>query len=103
MDRPGTAQSTVMLAQVLPSRSPDPAIEAANYILGGIGNVSSDQERMAGRLWRNLRVEKHWTYGTYSTLRQACGVWLNWISGAVQQANTADAVREIDRELRDMG
>ena len=102
VDRPGMAQSVVMLAQVLPGYHDDPGIEAADYILGGVGNVSSDQERMASRLWHDLRVEKHWTYGVYSTVRHARGLWLNWISGAVQEANTADAVREIDRELREM-
>jgi zinc protease len=94
LDQPGAIQATILAGQVMPS-SLDPAalrVDIANDILGG---------QFTSRLNMNLREEKHWAYGAYVVVPDALGQ-RPWIAFApVQIDKTADALKEVDREIRE--
>ncbi len=95
VDRPGAAQSEVRIGQVGASRqTPDyyPLL-VLNAILGG---------QFVSRLNMNLREDKGYTYGVRSgfEFRRAPGPFM--VQAAVQTGVTADAVREILKEVRDI-
>jgi zinc protease len=92
VDRPGSVQSEIRVAQVGPARdTPDyfPLI-VMNTILGGA---------FTSRLNLNLREQRGFTYGVSSgfAMRRQPGPFL--VSTAVQTEVTPDAVREIFHEL----
>ena len=62
VDRPGSVQSNIVIAQPGPPRNnPDlPELNVLNATLGG---------GFSGRLFQNLREKHGWTYGAYSRLR----------------------------------
>jgi zinc protease len=71
VDRPGSAQASLVVAQPMPATPRDPgylALVVANHVLGGTANA---------RLFENLRTRKGYTYGAYSSFdvyRRGC-VW----------------------------
>lgn len=92
VDRPGSAQT--LIAQLLPgpARGSDDyyALSLANTVWGG---------GFQSRLMRNLREEKGYSYGIYSTptsYRQA-GAWI--ASGGVQADKTRESIVELNAEL----
>jgi predicted Zn-dependent peptidase len=92
VDRPGSAQSNIALANLaLPRTSPDyfPAL-LLNQILGG--GASS-------RLFMNLREEKGYTYGAYSSfdMRKQTGAFE--ASAEVRTPVTGDSLKEFFAEL----
>jgi zinc protease len=95
VDRPGAAQSEVRIGQLGASRStPDyHPLLVLNAILGG---------QFVSRLNMNLREEKGYTYGVRSgfEFRRAPGPFM--VQAAVQTGVTADAVREVLNEVRDI-
>ncbi|HXG27971.1 MAG TPA: pitrilysin family protein [Nevskiales bacterium] len=95
MDRPGAEQSVVIAGHVA-----DPfdgerkfALDTLNAILGG---------QFTSRLNMNLREDKHWSYGARSLLRETKGQQPFMAYAAVQTDRTADAMREILREIEDL-
>ena len=93
IDQPGAIQATILVGQVVPStRDPDAVrFDFANSVLGG---------EFSSRLNMNLREDKHWAYGAYSFTSAASGP-RPWIAFApVQIDRTADALKELDREIR---
>lgn len=90
------AQSEIRVAGAgLDRRSPDWLVGAvANYVLGG--------STITGRLGANLREDKGWTYGVRSAFHpgQAIGGW--GADTAVDVEVTADAVREMLKEMERM-
>lgn len=95
VDRPGSIQSIVLGAMLAPPKSnPDEiAIEALDTILGGA---------FISRINMNLREEKHWTYGAGTGLSSARGQRIYSASASVQADKTADALAELNRELREI-
>ncbi|MES5813479.1 pitrilysin family protein [Pseudoxanthomonas sp. Soil82] len=94
VDQPGAVQATILAGQVVPSTKDAGAIrfDFANSVLGG---------EFTSRLNMNLREDKHWAYGAYSSAPGAIGQ-RPWISFApVQIDKTADALKELDREIRE--
>jgi len=93
IDQPGAVQATILAGQVVPSTK-DPGatrFDFANSVLGG---------EFSSRLNMNLREDKHWAYGAYSFSSGAIGQ-RPWIAFApVQIDRTADALKELDREIR---
>lgn len=92
VDKPGSQQSVIVAGTIAPPRAnpEEIAIEAMNDGLGGI---------FTSRLNRNLREEKHWTYGSRSALGGARGE-RPWIAFApVQSDKTKDAMAEIQKEV----
>lgn len=74
LDRPGSQQSVVIAAQVVPPRAhPDElALRLVNHVLGGSA---------ASRLNTNLREDKRWSYGAFSRILEARGPRLRAFRG----------------------
>ena len=95
IDRPGSIQSMVFAGHIAPAKANklEPAIETMNEILGGGFN---------SRINRNLREDKHWSYGAHSVFVGARGQRPFFVYSSVQTDKTAAAMVEIDRELREI-
>ena len=95
VNRTGSEQSLVMAVELAPPRSaPDNvALETINTILGG---------SFISRINMNLREDKHWSYGAGSGLIDAKGQRVFQASALVQTDKTADSMREMLKELRDL-
>jgi len=95
VDRPNAAQSEVRIGQVgVPRLTPDYyALMVLNAVLGG---------QFVSRLNMNLREDKGFTYGVRSgfEFRRAAGPFM--VQAAVQTGVTADAVREVLTEIREI-
>jgi zinc protease len=93
VDRPGSVQTTVVLGNIaIDRRDPDYiALNVANHILGG---------GTAARLFLNLREEKGYTYGVYSsfTALKYPGPWR--AGGDVRTEVTAGAMTEFLKEFQ---
>ncbi|MCD7099887.1 pitrilysin family protein [Stenotrophomonas sp. MMGLT7] len=92
IDQPGAVQANLFAGQVVPSTTDAGAtgFDIANGVLGG---------DFTSRLNMNLREEKHWSYGARSMASSALGQ-RPWMAIApVQIDKTADALKEMDREI----
>jgi zinc protease len=93
VDRPNSVQTTVVLGNIaIDRRDPDYfALNVANHILGG---------GTTGRLFLNLREEKGYTYGVYSsfTAVKYPGPWR--AGGDVRTEVTAGAMTEFFKEFQ---
>jgi zinc protease len=92
VDRPGAAQSEVRLAMLAPPRSTSDyyVLEVLNNILGG---------GFSGRLNLNLREDKGYTYGAFSSIRYGLVQSLLLGSAPVESSVTREAIAEILGEL----
>jgi zinc protease len=89
IDRPNSPQSVIVAAKVLPVRGTQQGnepLELANELLGG-GFLS--------RLNSDLREDKGWSYGVYSSLPHYMGPRPFALAAPVQADRTGDAVRAI--------
>ena len=93
IDKPGAAQSVIMIGQVgVPRDNPDYyALQVMNSILGGSGSA---------RLFMNLREDKGYTYGAYSSFAFRRGAGPFTASAGVQTAVTKESVIEFIKELK---
>lgn len=93
VDRPDSVQTSIMLGNIaIDRRDPDYVpLEVFNHILGGSG---------AARLFLNLREEKGYTYGVYSsfTAVKYPGPWRAY--GDVRTEVTGGAMTEFFREFQ---
>lgn len=96
IDRPGAQQSVVIAGQVMAAPERDMLKNAAFYTMNDIlgGQFSS-------RLNMNLREDKHWAYGAYTSMRQAKGMRPYFAYAPVQTDKTKESVVEVRKELRD--
>jgi zinc protease len=92
IDKPDAPQSLVLAAHLAPPTGVDNdiAIGLMNDVIGG--------EYLA-RINQNLRVDKHWSYGAYTFLRDARGQRPFVVYAPVQTDRTAAAVAELRGEL----
>ncbi|MGI8555389.1 MAG: M16 family metallopeptidase, partial [Pyrinomonadaceae bacterium] len=92
VDKPGAAQSSVAIGQVGVDRgSPDYyALQVMNSILGG---------GSSGRLFMNLREDKGYTYGAYSSFAFRRGAGPFRAAAEIQTGSTKEAVAEFIKEL----
>ncbi|MDP6979320.1 MAG: pitrilysin family protein [Myxococcota bacterium] len=95
IDRPGAIQSMVFAGHLGPPKATprEPAIEVMNEVLGAGFN---------SRINRNLREDKHWSYGAHSAFVSARGQRPFFVYGAVQTDKTTDSMLEIVKELREI-
>jgi len=96
IDKPGVTQSAIRVGQLMPSTL-DPRdfdINALNDVLGG--NFTS-------RINMNIREDKGWTYGANSSVADSRGQRPFEIATNVQTDKTAEAMAEIEKELRAIG
>ncbi|AQR72814.1 pitrilysin family protein [Sphingomonas sp. LM7] len=93
VDRPGAIQSVIRVGQIMPSGldSKDFELGAMNDVLGG---------NFTARLNMNLREGKGWTYGANSYIADARGPQAFGIATSIQTDKTAEALSEIDKEVR---
>ncbi len=95
VDMPGAAQTQVRVASVgVPRATPDfEALEVVNTLLGGL---------FSSRINLNLREDKGYTYGAFSTFafRQEAGPF--FVGAGVRTDATAPAVTEIYNEIKKM-
>ncbi len=92
IDRPGAPQSTIVAAHLsqLQGQPEDLAIELAMENFGGIAT---------SRLNRNLRLDKHWSYGTRGMLTSVRGQRAFMTLAPVQSDKTREAMLEVAREI----
>ena len=95
LHRPDSIQSIIFGGQLVPPRNdPDElALEMFHEALGGT---------FTSRLNMNLREDKGWTYGAHSLLWSARRERPFLLYSSVQADATADSIREMDREVREM-
>jgi zinc protease len=93
LDRPESIQSLILVGNVAPPKAnPDePAIETMNMVLGG---------SFLARINMNLREDKHWSYGSFSFMRDAKGQRPFLVYAPVQTDKTKEALVELQKELR---
>ncbi len=92
IDQPGAVQANLYVGQLVPSTRDPGAVkfDIANSVLGG---------EFSSRLNMNLREDKHWAYGSYSSVTGAQGQrpWMAF--AAVQIDKTAESLKEMQREI----
>jgi zinc protease len=93
IDKPDAPQSTIVAAHVSePSGQPEElAIETVLRNFGGIAT---------SRLNRNLRLDKHWSYGTSAFLNDARGQRPFIVVAPVQTDKTKESMIEVAKEIR---
>ncbi|MFD2367060.1 M16 family metallopeptidase [Pseudoduganella sp. GCM10020061] len=93
VDKPDAPQSAIVAAHVsLPPGQPeDLAFEPVMQNYGGMAT---------SRLNRNLRLEKHWSYGTRGQLTSVRGQRAFITVAPVQTDKTREAMIEVDKEVR---
>ena len=93
IDKPDAPQSTIVAAHLsLPYGQPeDLAIEPVMQNFGGIAT---------SRLNRNLRLDKHWSYGTNARLTDVRGQRSFIAMAPVQTDKTVEAMREVANEVK---
>ena len=92
IDRPGAPQSVIVAAHVSEAggQPEDLAIDTVMRNFGGIAT---------SRLNRNLRLDKHWSYGTTALLQDARGQRPFIVIAPVQTDKTKESIGEIINEL----
>jgi zinc protease len=94
-DQPGAESSIVSVVETGPARSDKDydVFNVVNTVMGG---------NFVSRLNLNLREDKGWSYGAKSEVAEAAFLGGVSAAAAVQTDKTADAMREMDRELREI-
>ena len=95
VDKPGAAQSVIRAGHTtVPRHHPDYyALSMLNYSFGG---------QATARLFMNLRQDKGYSYGYYSTIEWLTGQSALLAGGAVETAVTKEAVIETLNEFADI-
>jgi zinc protease len=93
IDKPDAPQSLLVAAHLSETggQADELAIES---VLRNFGGISTS------RLNRNLRLDKHWTYGVRGGLNEARGQRPFVITTAVQTDKTKESIQELIKELR---
>jgi zinc protease len=93
IDKPEAPQSVIIAAHVLEpgGQADDIAIES---VLRNFGGISTS------RLNRNLRLDKHWSYGVRGGLTEARGQRPFVITAPVQTDKTKESIVELIKEMR---
>lgn len=93
IDKPDAPQSVIVAAHVSETggRPEDLAIETVMRNFGGIAT---------SRLNRNLRLDKHWSYGTSGFIQEARGQRPFMVIAPVQTDKTKESIVEVVKELR---
>ncbi|WP_161627317.1 M16 family metallopeptidase [Arenimonas composti] len=92
VDKPGAPQSVIAAAHVTsaPGAPEDLALETVIRNFGGMAT---------SRLNRNLRLEKHWSYGASGFVSGSRGQRTFAVFAPVQTDRTVDSMREVLREI----
>jgi zinc protease len=95
IDRPGAPQSVILAGHVSETggQPEDLAIDTVMRNFGGLAT---------SRLNRNLRLDKHWSYGTQGVIQDARGQRPFLVLAPVQTDKTKESVTEVIKELGDI-
>jgi zinc protease len=95
VDRPGAAQSELRVAMLAPPRATSDyhVLEVLNTVLGG---------GFSGRLNLNLREDKGYTYGAFTSIRYGIVQSVLLSSAPVESSVTKEAILEMLREIEDL-
>ncbi|UMR32217.1 insulinase family protein [Massilia sp. MB5] len=93
IDKPDAPQSTIVAAHLaqLQGQPEDLAMEPVMQNFGGMAT---------SRLNRNLRLDKHWSYGTSGQLSAVRGQRAFMVVAPVQTDKTREAMQEVAKEVR---
>jgi len=93
IDKPDAPQSVIVATHltVAGGQSDDLAIETLLRNFGGMAT---------SRLNRNLRLDKHWSYGTFGGIADARGAQPFLVIAPVQSDKTKEAIDEVAQEIR---
>lgn len=95
LDKPDAPQSTIVAAHISePSGQPEDL--AAEPVFQNFGGMATS------RLNRNLRLDKHWSYGTAGRLQDARGQRTFFVLAPVQTDKTKESMVEVNKEIRDI-
>lgn len=95
IDKPNAPQSVIMAAHISETggQPDDLSVEPVMTNFGGIAT---------SRLNRNLRLDKHWSYGTSGQLTGARGQRMFVVTAPVQTDKTKESMVEVAKEIRDI-
>jgi len=93
VDQPDAPQSIIIAAHVT-ERGGLPQDLAMETVLRNFGGMSTS------RLNRNLRLDKHWSYGTQAAMPASRGPRPFYVVAPVQSDKTKEAIVEVAKELR---
>jgi zinc protease len=93
IDKPDAPQSTIIAAHISEAsgQPEDLAIEPVMQNFGGMAT---------SRMNRNLRLEKHWSYGTQGVLTGMRGQRVFMVTAPVQTDKTKESMVEVAKEIR---
>lgn len=95
IDKPGAPQSTIVAAHI--SETSGQAEDLAGEpLFRNFGGMSTS------RLNRNLRLDKHWSYGTSGQLRDSRGQRIFLVLAPVQTDKTKESIVEVKKEIADV-
>ncbi|CAN5205690.1 pitrilysin family protein [soil metagenome] len=95
IDKPGAPQSTIVAAHISEANG-QPEDLAGEPLFRNFGGMSTS------RLNRNLRLDKHWSYGTSGALRDARGQRIFLVLAPVQTDKTKESIIEVKKEIADV-
>ncbi|MEZ5347408.1 MAG: pitrilysin family protein [Pyrinomonadaceae bacterium] len=95
INKPGAPQSTILAAHIS-SMSGQAEDLAAEPLFRNFGGMSTS------RLNRNLRLDKHWSYGTQGGLRESRGQQTFFVIAPVQTDKTKESMVEVIKEIRNV-
>ncbi|HEX8267267.1 MAG TPA: pitrilysin family protein [Pyrinomonadaceae bacterium] len=95
IDKPNAPQSVIVAAHVTETsgQTEDLALEPVMTNFGGIAT---------SRLNRNLRLDKHWSYGTQGQVTNARGQRIFLVVAPVQTDKTKESMTEVVKEINDI-
>jgi zinc protease len=93
LDKPDAPQSVILAAHVT-ERGGLPQDLAMETVLRNFGGMSTS------RLNRNLRLDKHWSYGAAAAMPASRGPRPFYVVAPVQSDKTKEAILEVAKELR---
>jgi zinc protease len=95
IDKPDAPQSTIVATHVSePSGQAEDL--AGEPVFRNFGGMSTS------RLNRNLRLDKHWSYGTAGRLQDSRGQRTFFVIAPVQTDKTKESMIEVNKEIRDI-
>ncbi len=95
IDKPDAPQSTIVAAHISETSGQAEDL-AAEPVLTNFGGIATS------RLNRNLRLDKHWSYGTSGQLTNVRGQRSFIVTAPVQTDKTKESMIEVVKEIRDV-
>ncbi len=93
IDKPGAIQSVIRVGEIMPS-----TLDPRDFDIGAVSDVLGGS--FTSRLNMNLREDKGWTYGASSGVGDTRGPRAFTVATSVQTDKTAEALAEINGEIR---